>query len=154
MASRLVTEPLIPTYTLLHESDQREYRETGLITPKEDVPSARGSKYNFFHRGYGYKTAQRRDRFFLEELFDADMCAFQSDDDTEANCFFIVSIDFGIIKAEVFVENYLLDCETEYKTVVVMRLLERGQQIQLIGDRQFISVTRKHNYKNYGNNKN
>ena len=42
-----------------------------------------------------------------------------------------------------FPENYVLEIEEKYRLVIVMRLLNTGEQVSFIGDRKLISVSRR-----------
>lgn len=130
MKTRQVTEYGVPTFSMLPESSQREYMETGYVSYDAD-------QYGPTCCGHG-RCASYKERVFFERLFNADYCENQEG----SNMLLIISMDFGVIKAEVFKENYLLSCQNEYEESIILKLVYEGLQVQIVGEGRFISVTR------------
>ena len=126
-----VTEIAVPTFSMLPESSQREYMETGYV-------SYDAEQYGPTRCGHG-KVAQHEDMSFFERLFNADYCRNQ---ESLSPVLLIISMDYGVIKVEVFDENYLLSCQNEYEENIILRLVYEGLQVQIVGEGRFISVTR------------
>lgn len=131
MKTRQVTEYGVPTFSMLPKSAQREYMETGYVSYDTE-------QYGFTHSGHG-KVASTKDKSFFERLFNPDYCSNQ---ESLVPILLIISMDYGVIKAEVFEENYLLSCQNEYEESIILKLVYEGLQVQIVGEGRFISVTR------------
>lgn len=127
-----------PTFSMLSENDQKAYLQDGMIIPSDDTPPSSSVKY----RGRGAAWVMRKEVEMLERIFLADYCR-PVDRESSTPILVIKSREYGLIKVEVFFENYLMECEEMFYTNVVLRLLDCGQQVEVIGDRHLISVTRK-----------
>lgn len=129
-----------PTFSMLSESDQKAYLQDGTITPVDDTPPSRGWK----QRGRGAAMVNRALVDMWLRIFLANHCA-PIKVDSSTPMLAIKSRNYGLIKIEVFRENFLIECQEMFYTDVALRLLECGQQIEVIGERHFISVTRRKN---------
>ena len=127
-----------PTFNMLSECDQIAYRQNGTIHPADEERTQGNGKY----RGCGASFVRRHEIRMLQDLFLADYFA-PIDSHVSAPMFLIKSHDYGIIKVEVFFENYLMECQELFYESVVLRLLYCRQQVEIVGDKCLISVTRK-----------
>lgn len=135
MATWTLTERKVPVFGLLDATTQKEYLRNGYIIPIQ-AEDTRDSDYNY-HSPYQF-ARKRLDRYYFYDLFDAELCQ-----KTDKGGYYIVTNDYGIIKVDVFPENYVLEIEEKYRLVIVMRLLNTGEQVSFIGDRKLISVSRR-----------
>ena len=127
-----------PTFSMLSELDQKAYLQDGVIVPYDDTPPSGSMKY----RGRGAAWVMRKEVEMLERIFQAEYSR-PVGRDSSTPILVIKSSQYGLVRVEVFYENYLMECQEMFYTDVVLRLLDCGQQVEVIGDRHLISVTRK-----------
>lgn len=128
------------TYHKLDRIDQTHYDQNGFIQPLDlDLYASRHSSesYNYFHPGSGIWECGS-DRLRFEEIFDADLCT--RDLRGGDRILFLVSMDYGVMYIESFVENYLLEVEPEYREKILRQLAKYDLNVSIVGERQFINI--------------
>ena len=110
------------TYYQLDRIDHIHYDQNGFIQPLDlDLYTSRYSSqsFNYYHPGSGICECGS-DRLRFEEIFDADLCT--RDLRGGDRILFLVSMDYGVMYIESFVENYLLEVEPEYREKILREL--------------------------------
>jgi hypothetical protein len=132
LRTRQVTDLQSTTLGLLSAKEQTEYLTTGAITYSsiDDYVEETG-------KGEGNHWMTNDEKFFLIDLFDADTYSF------EDGVFNIITVMRQPLRIEIFKENYLIRCRSEYKDTLAMMLLRHGEQIQYVGELSYISMSRK-----------
>ncbi len=129
-----------PTFNMLSELDQMAYRQNGTIHPADEEPPKRSGIY----KGRGNMWVSREEMEMLQGLFLATYIT-PVDRHVSTPMFLLKSQDYGIVKIEVFHENYLIECKDMFYEAVAIRLLSCRQQVEIVGDNNLISVTRRQN---------
>lgn len=141
MATHVLTERRVPVFGLLEPMTQKQYMRDWYLTPIEEE-KIRDTSYNY-HSVQAWCPEKRIGRYFLEELFDPELIQKSEFEEHGVQRYYLVTNDYGILKIDVFVENWVIDPEDEYRWRIVGRLLYCGHQVEFIGDANLISVTRK-----------
>ena len=83
----------------------------------------------------------RKEVRYLEHLFMADWS--QPIDYGRRNPMLVIRThSVGIIKVEVFKENYLMECQEPFINTVLLTLLHHGHQVKVVGENHLIDVVR------------
>jgi len=129
-----------PTYWQLDRMDQIRYDQTGIIAPLDtDLFSSRyeSESHRYYHPGSGIQELSK-DRIRFDRILDAD--AYFLDWLCGDKIYKLVSMDYGVVTIEHFVENYLLTVEPEYREKILRQFAKHNLTVTIDGDRQFINV--------------